>query len=100
MRFYISVILILFSGSIVACDFCGCFMGITPNDNQSGFNLLYRYKSYNGYPINGQHHLLFPRSMQSSLMPGSQLKHVTGAGNSYSQKDYEIYSTLELRGKF
>ena len=31
-----------------ACDICGCFMGITPYDNQSGFSLMHRYRIFNG----------------------------------------------------
>ena len=43
-----------------ACDICGCFMGITPYDNQSGFSLMHRYRIFNGYQEYGQRPHVFP----------------------------------------
>lgn len=94
----------------IACDFCGCYMGITPYDNQSGISFLYRYKSYNGYSIPNQEHHLFPgkSAISERSLPGTntntahaQLKHGSAAATgTLAQKDYEIYSTLELRAKY
>jgi len=93
----------------VACDFCGCYMGITPYDNQSGISFLYRYKSYSGYGIPNQEHHLFPgkSAISERSLPGTkpagpaQQKHgSTVAAGGTAQKDYEIYSTLELRAKY
>jgi hypothetical protein len=95
---------------VIACDFCGCYMGITPYDNQSGVSFLYRYKSYNGYNIPDQEHHLFPgkSAITGSSLPGTspvtganQLKHGTTLSQGVpAQKDYEIYSTMELRAKY
>lgn len=95
----------------IACDFCGCYMGITPYDNQSGISFLYRYKSYNGYNIPQQEHHLFPgkSAISDRSLPGTrsgsaanpQLKHgSTAAAGTPAQKDYEIYSTFELRARY
>jgi len=35
-------------------------MGITPYDNQSAINIIYRYRSFNGYSSFGQRNHLFP----------------------------------------
>jgi hypothetical protein len=43
-----------------ACDICGCFMGITPYDNQNGFSLMPRYRAFNGYRSYGQQPQFFP----------------------------------------
>ena len=43
-----------------ACDICGCFMGITPYDNQSGLSLMHRYRIFNGYQALGQAPQFFP----------------------------------------
>lgn len=93
----------------MACDFCGCYMGITPYDNQSSISLLYRYKSYNGYSIVHQQHMLFPaRSMSANGSLSSPqnagaytMKHGSAASTvSYLQKDYEIYTNAEIRARY
>lgn len=116
MKKYITVIFILITNILFACDFCGCFMGITPYDNQSSITLMYRYKSFNGYGYSGQNNNFFPKSLktQPSYTNNNPL-----ANNSYqsntlrhggtastqtvpqrTQKDYEIYTTAELRAKY
>lgn len=91
----------LFS-SIHACDLCGCFMGITPYDNQSSFGVYHRYRCFNAYE--GQTPTLFPKSMVSTplnapLLP--ILKHGNhGTDPNLSASDYEIFSVVELRAKY
>lgn len=84
--------------SIQACDICGCYMGITPYDNQSQIAFLHRYRAFNGYRNYNQKSNLFT--------PGSY-KVAHGEHGStpeyqktYSSKDYESYKTYELRLKY
>jgi hypothetical protein len=86
-----------------ACDYCGCFIGITPYDNQSSVGLDYRYKSYNGYASMDQPHQVFPDGsfLRNPNAQGSnQVLHNTGSGEELSAGEYEIYRTAELRGKY
>jgi hypothetical protein len=96
-----------------ACDMCGCFMGITPYDNQSSIQVLHRYRAFNGYYGQNQEHLLFP-SDRHFIKPTpntlslpvlvNQMRHGGAHGDTsqpeYSNKDYEVYQTTELRVKY
>lgn len=111
--------------SLHACDMCGCFMGITPYDNQSSFSFLYRYRSFNGYRLYQQPeqtHRFFPAGITQvnainnqsiaineplTSINKSYAKTEHGGGNTttsklpeYSNKDYEKYQVYELRGKY
>ncbi|MFL5762300.1 MAG: hypothetical protein ACJ77K_00050 [Bacteroidia bacterium] len=103
---------VVIAGNAFACDFCGCFMGITPYDNQSNIALIYRYKMYSGYSGMQQNHYMFHKDYVSSspnsilVHPGNynNLKHGSpGADESaprqYLQSDYELYTAAELRAK-
>jgi hypothetical protein len=90
------VALLFFSVSAQACDICGCFMGLTPYDNQSSFGLLYRYRSFNGY--RGQSHASFPSGANFFIPGDSRSAALTGHNNDPS--DYEIYRTMEFRGRY
>lgn len=79
-----------------ACDICGCFMGITPYDNQSSISLLYRYRSFSGY--DGQKHPFFPKNARFFPV-GNQLNAPITEHNGNST-DFEVYRALELRGKY
>lgn len=79
-----------------ACDICGCFMGLTPYDNQSNFGVLYRYRSYNGYV--GQKHLSFPNGGSFFIPKDDNTAPLTGHNG--NPEDYELYRTLELRGRY
>ena len=48
-RFLLADLLLLASPAARACGICGCFMGITPYDNQSSFALMHRYHILHGY---------------------------------------------------
>ncbi len=118
IRFLLTIanaILINFS---FACDFCGCYMGITPYDNQSSISFLYRYKSFNGYPHTNQHNQLFPAAHQSMIYNSNTTSNSSNQINQNifgqrhgsnalptatplkTQKDYEVYTTAELRVKY
>ncbi|MBT9393859.1 transporter [Hymenobacter sp. NST-14] len=84
-----------------ACDICGCFMGITPYDNQSGFSLMHRYRVFNGYQHYGQRPQFFPAGARP-LFP-KPLNHVDDDfrhAHRGDASDYEIFRVVELRGKY
>lgn len=95
-----------------ACDMCGCFMGITPYDNQSSIQVLHRYRAFNGYYGQNQEHLWFPTVKEISQATSNtlgapvnmnQLRHAAHndvATPVYSNRDYEVYQTTELRVKY
>ncbi|RDC57754.1 transporter [Pedobacter chinensis] len=90
------LLFIFMSGQAFACDICGCFMGITPYFNRNNISLLYRYRSFNGY--DGQSHSLFPNGGNFFIPSRNQHSPITShAGN---PEDYELYRSLEIRGKY
>ncbi len=93
---FLLLALCLSSTSAFACDICGCFMGLTPYDNQSSFGLLYRYRSFNGY--RGQSHQFFPRGSSFFMPKDDRSQPLTGHNN--NPEDYEAYRTMELRGRY
>ena len=84
-----------------ACDICGCFMGITPYDNQSGISLMHRYRIFNGYQALGQSHTLFPSGARW-LAPAGGLNTDNGYKHAHNgdPTDFEAYRAVELRGKY
>ncbi|MBL0328545.1 MAG: hypothetical protein IPP64_03785 [Bacteroidetes bacterium] len=117
MKTAITLLSVIITNSLFACDFCGCFMGITPYDNHSSITAMYRYKMFNGYQNTDQHHNVFQKSALSSNTSSNTfansngnynaLKHgSTGSPNTepvqpkHLQSDYELYTTAELRAKF
>lgn len=104
--FVLTLLVFLFALPSNACDMCGCYMGITPYDNQSSFGLYHRYRSFNGYGNVNQKAQFFPKTPLSqnnsnspSLYP-TQKHGDNHSSPSYSENDYELYSMIELRGKF
>ncbi len=86
----------LVSLSATACDICGCFMGITPYDNQSTISVLYRYRSFAGH--NGQRHPFFPSGSKLFRFKSDLNAPITNHDN--NPTDFEVYRTLELRGRY
>ena len=82
-----------------ACDICGCFMGITPYDNQSTIGFLHRYRVFNGYRSYEQQSKLFP-SGAYKVMHGGNDSVLPVTPRVYSSKDYESYKVYELRAKY
>lgn len=87
-----------------ACDICGCFMGITPYDNQSSLVLLHRYRVFQGQP--GQFSPRFVQPGQGFLLAsplnqaGRGHSHTGGTGAStggHSHDEFEVFRTMELR---
>jgi hypothetical protein len=83
-----------------ACDICGCFMGITPYDNQSGLALMHRYRIFNGYRQLGQQPRFFPAGVQP-VVP-RRLNEDAGYQHSHQgdPTDYEAFRVVELRAKY
>lgn len=92
--------LLLTSAAARACDICGCFMGITPYDNQSGVALMHRYRIFNGYEGLGQSPRFRPRGARiafpTALNSDDNYQHAH-AGDA---TDFEAFRVLELRGKY
>lgn len=89
--------------TVIGCDICGCFMGITPYDNQSSIQLMHRYRSFNGYKSYDQHANFFPIGAYKVAPPAPSImhgNHSTASSPLYSKDDYEIYKTYELRLKY
>jgi hypothetical protein len=90
-------------------------MGITPYDNQSQLQVLYRYRSFNGYYALNESSKFFPQTLgytkqnntpnyyQTTGLQGGKIMHGGTsdpiADSSLSYKDYEVYQAIELRGK-
>ena len=83
-----------------ACDICGCFMGITPYDNQSGLSLMHRYRIFHGYQGLGQAAHFFPAGARP-VFPSA-----LNSDNGYQDEaagdptDFEAFRVIELRGKY
>lgn len=92
----IAALILLCANTTSACDICGCFMGITPYDNQSSISTLYRYRSFNGYE--GMNNKLFPKS-SDFLIPSDKDGTVPDHHHG-DPTDYEIFRTIELRGRY
>lgn len=100
-KFLLPFLLLAASLPARACDICGCFMGITPYDNQSGFMLMHRYRIFNGYQALSQSHSLFP-SGAGWLRPSAGLNEDTGYKHAHNgdPSDFEAFRVVELRGKY
>ncbi|PSR52562.1 hypothetical protein AHMF7605_02985 [Adhaeribacter arboris] len=82
-----------------ACDICGCFMGITPYDNQSSVGVLHRYRSFNGYKSLNQKKHFFPRG--GGIFTGGPNNEPGGShSHNGNPTDFEVYRVTELRGKY
>jgi hypothetical protein len=96
---YIILNALFLATEVRACDICGCFMGITPYDNQSSMGIMHRYRSFSGYKNLGQNPHFFPQGA-GIFSPAAD----KSTDNNYSHKgnatDYEAYRVTELRAKY
>ena len=92
----ILAVLLVINSSAKACDICGCFMGITPYDNQSSVSLLYRYRTFSGY--DGQKHPIFPNG--AKIFPVGNQLNAPITNHEGDASDFEAYRALELRGRY
>lgn len=92
------LLLLVASNPLPACDVCGCFMGLTPYDNQSNIGLVYRLRTFSGYYGFDRNFSLLP---SGSLRAGNTALH---ADHNHDEvlngNDYEEYRVVELRSKF
>lgn len=94
----LTLLLIASSQSLLACDVCGCFMGLTPYDNQSNIGLVYRLRTFSGYYGFDRNNTLLP---SGSLRTGNIAMHTDHQHDEVlNRNDYEEYRVLELRSKF
>jgi len=100
LQLLLASLLLLAGPAARACDICGCFMGITPYDNQSGFSLMHRYRIFNGYQDDGQTPHFFPSGARP-FFPSS-LNSDNGYAHSHhgDPTDFEAFRVIELRGKY
>jgi hypothetical protein len=82
----------------IACDVCGCFMGIVPYDNQSSIALMHRYRVFNGYRNYQHHSSYFPVGAYKTTHGGHSTDSIIT--RNYSSKDYESFKVYELRMKY
>ncbi|MDQ2772375.1 MAG: hypothetical protein M3Y54_17965 [Bacteroidota bacterium] len=83
-----------------ACDVCGCFMGITPYDNQSGLSMMHRYRIFNGYQDYGQSGRFFPAGARPFFPTALNSDNGYEHDHHGDPSDFEAYRVLELRGKY
>ncbi len=97
MRFFLCLGALLAPLAAPACDLCGCFMGLTPYDNQSSVTWLHRYRAYHGYK--GQAHNVMPTGSPGLLRVAHDgHDHPTAAPP--DPTDFEIYRVDELRARW
>lgn len=87
----ISLLLISFVTDMVACDMCGCFMGILPSDRRSFGGIYYRYRSFSGQDVNGSKS--FPDG-------GMKVMHTDHGSAPVPTDGYEIYRAVEFRARY
>ncbi|MXV15285.1 hypothetical protein [Hufsiella ginkgonis] len=95
----VAALLLILLGPVLtseACEICGCFMGITPYDNQSSFAMLYRFRTFSGY--DGQAHPIFPEG--AKFFPAGKDTGSPVTDHNGDPSDFEAYRTLELRGRY
>ncbi|MBG8552024.1 hypothetical protein [Hymenobacter guriensis] len=98
--FPVFLVLLLGFYRVHACDICGCFMGITPYDNQSSVALMHRYRAFNGYQQLGQQPRFFPTGARP-FFP-RHLNHDDNYRHAHNgdPHDYEVFRVVELRAKY
>lgn len=94
----IFLVLNLFIQTYLACDICGCFMGIVPYDNQSSISFMHRYRVFNGYRNYQHHEKYFPVGAYKTAHGGQHADSLLT--NDHSSFDYESYKVFELRAKY
>ncbi|MBP9069478.1 MAG: hypothetical protein KBG47_08220 [Bacteroidia bacterium] len=98
MRKFLLILLPFLSiNTALACDICGCFMGVVPYDNQSSIAFMHRYRVFNGYRNYQSHSRYFPAGAYKATHGGG---HDTLLTKNYSSADYESFKVFELRTKY
>nr|MBX2844387.1 hypothetical protein [Flammeovirgaceae bacterium] len=79
-----------------SCDVCNIFE-YSMMKNKSYFGIFYRHRVFNGYQHLGNNHDFLGRPQRKSTLHEPEN---TGFYVNKSDKDYETYTTLELRGNY
>jgi hypothetical protein len=87
MRLHLALMAALLSYSASACDVCGIFLGIQPNDRRSSVSLLYRYRHLEG-TVGG--------ALAAKAIP----KHAGHDGAEGPLRYRELYQVLEVRADY
>ncbi len=97
MRYAWLVALLLTSVTTVACDVCSVYMGITPNDYQHQFGIVYRTRLLEGYVT-----MMTDNSTTTGTTRMGGLKHIAHIDEPTFEEGWvkEIYNVYELRGKY
>ncbi len=83
--------IILTSINVTACDVCGGFGGILPNEDKHSISIFYRYRAFKNQYYNGEN-AWFP--------DGGILKTAHSPAGNQNTSSYEIFRVAELRGRF
>jgi hypothetical protein len=92
------LLLILFSAKLFACDICGAYIGVLPNDNKSSISFSHRYRLFSGY-VSGQGNY-FPSGAYRIPQPATSILHGAMPLDIDSIKDYESFKVMEIRAKW
>ena len=98
LKAYIVLCFTTFSISLLACDICGNYMGITPYDNKSSISFLHRYRVFNGYKNYQSQSQFFPKS--AYRIAHADEPNDSSITKNYSSKDFESYKIFEIRFKY
>ena len=96
--FFTFSLFVLSTSASMACDICGCFMGITPYDNQSSMGVLHPYRSFSGYRQLDQQRHLFPAG--GGIWSGSPDISQGSYRHNGDPTDFEVYRVTEFRAKY
>lgn len=97
---FLTIIVLLFSSvQLLACDLCGCFIGVLPYDNQSSFSIQHRYRIFSGFE--GNSGAVFPSGAYRLPATSPSVLHGSHTGMvMHNPGDFESYKVFEMRGKW
>jgi len=90
-KLIVLVLLVCFNINAFACEVCGTFMGIVPNEKKSFISVFYRYRAFKQDNFNGN--VYFPDNSLRTMQTTHGAHTVDGGG-------YEIYRTVDIRGRY
>lgn len=85
------VVFVLTETTVTACDVCGAYMGIMPNEKNSFIAVYNRYRAFKGDYFTGSNEL-FP--------DGSYFKTEHAGHNADGVSMYEVFRVTELRARY
>jgi hypothetical protein len=91
LKLSVLALLVFLNINALACEVCGTFMGIIPNEKKSFISVFYRYRAFKQDNFNGN--VYFPDNSLRTMQPTHGAHTVDGSG-------YEIYRTVDIRGRY